>query len=158
MAAINERARLLAGYFLLNAVLRRRRDRQKRRKHRFWVRTREQLGLYNTLVQELKHEDREKLSSGISNLFVIVIFWEFVVKGFIALKFLHERGDRAFNVTFDLRRHFENKRGVFWDTFLLHLSCGLHVMVPLTKCCRITPTLCCICCRKYNTDTTCCTR
>ena len=36
---------------------------EKRRKHRFWVRAiyqrREQLGLYKTLVQELKHEDRE---------------------------------------------------------------------------------------------------
>ena len=49
--------------FHLNAVLRRRRDRRKRGKHRFWVRAiyqrREQLGLYKTLVQELKHEDRE---------------------------------------------------------------------------------------------------
>ena len=90
----------------------------------------------------------EKISSGIFKLFVLVIFWEFVVKGFIALTFLHERGDRAFNITFDLRRHFENKRGVFWDTFLLHLSCGF----PLTNCCRITPTSCCICCRRYKPD------
>ena len=75
----------------------------------------------------------EKISSGISNLFVLVIVWEFVVKGFTALKFLHERGDRTFNITFDLRRHFENKRGVFWDTFLLHLSYELHVMVSMNK-------------------------
>ena len=97
MAAIIERARLLAGYFPLNAVLRGRRDRRKRRKHRFWVQAiyqrREQLGLYKTLVQELKHED----------------------------------------VTFDIRRHFENKRGVFWDTFLLHLSYELHAMLAINK-------------------------
>ena len=38
-----------------------------------------------------------------------------------------------FYVTFDVRRHFENKRGVFWDTFLLHLSYELHAMVSNNK-------------------------
>ena len=32
-----------------------------------------------------------------------------------------------------LRRHFENKRGVFWDTFLLHLSYELHAMFSINK-------------------------
>ena len=43
------------------------------------------------------------------------------------------KGDRAFNIIFDLRLHVQNKRGEFKDTFLLHLSYELHAMVSINK-------------------------
>ena len=55
---------LLQGHaFLLLAALRRRIQRKKRKKHRFWVRAifkeRRRYGAYHTLVQELRMFDRE---------------------------------------------------------------------------------------------------
>ena len=63
MAAINRRAGLVAIYLVVLAVVRWRRDRKLIRKHRFWVREifrkREELGMYGTLVPELRIHDRE---------------------------------------------------------------------------------------------------
>ena len=65
MAAVNRRKRLLASYLLFRDVLRRRREREHRRKHRFWVRPifqkRERLGTFHTLVQEMKDDNSLKI-------------------------------------------------------------------------------------------------
>ena len=62
MADINRRASLLACYLLILSILRCRRA-QKIPRHRFWVRQIyqkwEELGVYHTLVQELRLHDRE---------------------------------------------------------------------------------------------------
>jgi len=63
MAAFDERANLVVPYVLVITVLRRRREREARRKRRFWIREifkkREEFGAYHTLVQELRLGDRE---------------------------------------------------------------------------------------------------
>ena len=65
MAAIDELLALYAYYLLTLVMIRRRGRRQtkEKRKHRFWVRKvfkkREELGVYHTLVQELRLHDRE---------------------------------------------------------------------------------------------------
>ena len=65
MAPTNQRRALQACYFLILAVLKRRRQRgrKEKRKHRFWVRSifqkREELGAFHTLAQELRLDDRE---------------------------------------------------------------------------------------------------
>ena len=63
MGAFHERANLEAPYLLVITVLRRRREREARRKRRFWIRVifkkRAEFGTYHTLVQELRLGDRE---------------------------------------------------------------------------------------------------
>ena len=63
MAAFDERANLVAPYLLVIAVLRSRREKEARRKCRFWIceifKKREEFGAYHTLVQELRLSDRE---------------------------------------------------------------------------------------------------
>ena len=63
MAAFDEKANLLAPYLLVIAVLRRRKEREARRKGRFWIREifkkRAEFRAHDTLVQELRLGDRD---------------------------------------------------------------------------------------------------
>ena len=63
MADVEEEILLQANLFLLLVLKRRHRQRQNRRKHRFWVRRiflkRQELGAFHTLVRELRVSDRE---------------------------------------------------------------------------------------------------
>ena len=86
MVSINRRLWLKAKLTLILSaytLIRQKKKRVKRKKHRFWVRAifqqREELGLYHRLVQELRLHDREyfyryhPLAIKISSSFVRVI-------------------------------------------------------------------------------------
>ena len=111
MAAVNRRTRLLACYLLLRFILRRRREREHRRKHRFWVRpifpSRPRRHAFhflqiacitsaNVLILLLGFlcSKTEFLANRFSGVFsgssVLIILRKFVIKTFIPLYFFHK--------------------------------------------------------------------
>ena len=89
MAAVIRRSMLEACYFVVLALLRNGKDNEGDKKnHRFWVREvfqkREELGSYHALVQELRLQ-----------VFVFVIFGNFVVQTVKTLNLFHERSHFA---------------------------------------------------------------